>query len=456
MLTTLLMLALGVYVLINLPDYLSRLFRWFFHRKLLWSGSTPHPGKLEYVSTTMAVRPTILGHPAPLGYRLACLYFRTGLIDRTETLDHGFPYQVLDALPRYDAAAEPDLPTTQADAENTVHAVCQERANAILDRARAEKRNVRILWSGGIDSTAAACALLQNSNPETDKLEFYYGRHSRAEYNKFFKDTVRKYPHVKVKSVGESLDCSSLLVTGEHGDQLFGSLKAIKIGWSDLMEPWQEAFPKQLRTVLASSYRADQVIDYLSQQFRCCPVPIVTLLDLLWWLNYSLKWQSVSLRIPLTMASSNNGNDIRRQLSLTEHFFRDPAFELWAFRNRQWAITPGDWKSYKRPLKKVIFEFNNDQRYLDTKRKVPSLMHVTSRTWRYRSMAWDQQGSILYQHYDDSLRKPIAGFESKSGWFGTSDQRSGNATTVSSAAIGVSYIAGHESGLWSGIDNDGG
>lgn len=83
------------------------------------------------------------GQRLPEGYILACKFFDCGIIDRTATLDQGFDYSVLDPIPENRGG-------TLSFAE-----VCDAVASDIVSRAREEDRPIRILWSGGIDSTVA-------------------------------------------------------------------------------------------------------------------------------------------------------------------------------------------------------------------------------------------------------------------------------------------------------------
>ena len=53
----------------------------------------------------------------------------------------------------------------------------------------------------GIDSTAAACALLSVAEPGVDRLSFYYGARSRAENPTFFDDLIKPWPHVRIGAV---------------------------------------------------------------------------------------------------------------------------------------------------------------------------------------------------------------------------------------------------------------
>ncbi|MEL6980104.1 MAG: hypothetical protein AAGM38_15665, partial [Pseudomonadota bacterium] len=257
----------------------------------------------------MAVRPTVLGHPTPEGYRLACLYFGVGLLDRTGVLDHGFAHQTLDPIPK--SAADP----------GPIAALCAARAQTLAEEARRSDKTLRLLWSGGIDSTAAATALLRALRDEPERLEFVYTAASIREYRRFHRRFIRAHPrHRRINSIHQAFEGDALLVTGEHGDQLFGSAKAMDLPFAALGAPWESAFPDVLRRAFGSPERAEAALRYLEPQFAAAPIPLTTLFDLLWWMNFSLKWQAVSQRIAAN-APRNRYQEIDARM---RHFFRAP------------------------------------------------------------------------------------------------------------------------------------
>ena len=75
-------------------------------------------------------------------------------------------------------------------------------------------------------------------------------------------------------------------------------------GAMDLDGPWTQAafWDKPLADAAdadteAAPVRVQDLQAYLAPQLAKAPFPIVTLFDFLWWINYSLKWQHVSLRL---------------------------------------------------------------------------------------------------------------------------------------------------------------
>jgi hypothetical protein len=102
-------------------------------------------------------------------------------------------------------------------------------------------------------------------------------------------------------------------------------------------------------------------------QIEKSPVKIETLFDFLWWMNFSLKWQHVSLRM-----FYEDGN---ARFSLDEnflHFFSSKSFQNWSISNHGSKIKK-TWNSYKYIAKECIFDFHKDENYLLNKEKEQSL-----------------------------------------------------------------------------------
>lgn len=358
----------------------------------------PHSEPLVYLNTQMAIRPSILNHIPPYGYRLSCLLFGTGLIDRTKTLDHGFPYEVPDPIPQ--------LENMQTD----IATLCDRRAAYIVKKSRELNKPIRIFWSGGIDSTAACVALLKQVQDEPERLEIVHSSYSRREYKYFFKHHVRKHPRkLKISHVSTALLDNYLIVTGEHGDQLFGSVKALSIPMNYLQSPWQQVFPDMLRNTFATRERADCVLNYLTPQFDASPVPITNLFELLWWMNFSMKWQTVMYRMPASLYQ----DDFMQTMPRIHHFFQTKNFQLWSMINQDKKIGE-DLLSYKWPLKKYILDFTGDNKYYEQKQKEPSLQNLTGAKRAGRAHAIDKDSHYFFQTQSESLKYSDGGSGSNS------------------------------------------
>jgi hypothetical protein len=283
-------------------------------------------------------------------------------MDRTGTLDQGFPYETLDAIPTPEANG-PDFSE-----------LCDKTGEALVAKAEEQDTHIRVLWSGGIDSTSAIISLMKAteriSKPEL--LEVVCSDRSVEEYPWFFASHIKdKYNVTKLDGpIPKSLDPSYVNVTGEHGDQLFGSMLLepyVKNGTAQ--QTYENALPRVLEESLGTEQKAGKVMDYLADQFDAAPIEVNSLFDALWWINYSMKWQHVTLRLP---TFSDNARDVHQSL---EHFFRGDDFQNWTLTNNN-VREVEDWDRYKEAAKQYILDFTGDQEYYRTKTKEGSLQHV--------------------------------------------------------------------------------
>ena len=355
-------------------------------KKNLWTGTAPHQTPITFLNAGLAIRPTVLGHDVPMGYRQACRFFGVGLIDRTGTLDHGFVPQIMDPIPT-DFANVPDMAQ-----------LCASRATEIVAESREKNLPIRLLWSGGIDSTCVAAAILTEMKDDTAGLEVAYSKDSIKEYWKFYRMLKkRRIRMTEIKSVAEALTADALIVTGEHGDQIFGSMLAEDIDFALLKSPWQTVMPGHIAEKIGQD-ASRQMLNWMEPQLAACPVPVETTYDFLWWANFSMKWQTVSQRVLATLETTEARN---AAAPLLRHFFRSNDFQRWALANPDKKIRD-DWPSYKYLLKDIIFEFNGDKRYRKNKIKERSLRGLTGRLAR-RAIAIDADGVMHSQPIDRSI-----------------------------------------------------
>lgn len=293
-------------------------------------------------------------------YVEACRFFSAPLIDRTETLDAGIEFDVIDRLSNFSKSGK------------SFSEICSERAKFICEKSFAKSRKIQVLWSGGIDSTLALVSIIRELEKQKsfERLEILLSKESIAEYPTFFHDVIEgKLKYILFDPpIYDYLDAEKIIVTGEHGDQLFGSDKAQHfVIMNQAFRPFEEILPVIIARKLGSAKSADAVISYLTPQLEKSPIKIETLFDFLWWMNFSLKWQHVSLRM-----FYEEGNE---KFSLDEnflHFFSAKDFQSWSISNHGSKIKQ-TWKSYKYVAKECIFDFHKDENYLLNKEKEQSL-----------------------------------------------------------------------------------
>lgn len=315
-----------------------------------WRGKAPHDRPIHFVSPAMGMRPDRLGHRADLPERYGCAFFGTGLVDRTGTLGNA-GLTVLDPIPA--PVETPDLAT-----------LCAERAQALI--AEAAGRPIRVLWSGGIDSTAALVSLLAaGARPEVT-----VSREAEREHPKLagrLMDGRDGATPVPMRAFGGVLGGEALVVTGEHGDQLFGSMLAGLLDDAERAAPWREVLPARMRQRLGERGH-DALRPAWEALMDAAPVPITSAFEALWWANFATKWQAVKLRM-LAGVSARRRADAAPRL---RHFFDTEGFQRWSLANPDLRIRRS-WESYKWPLKEVIYAFDGDASYRDRKTKERSL-----------------------------------------------------------------------------------
>ncbi|CAL1172616.1 unnamed protein product [Cladocopium goreaui] len=326
-------------------------------------------------------------------------FFRTPLIDRTGVLNQDQLWDcclglaVLDPLPKKDPSFCKDLAT-----------VC-----SCLKVIEAGPPSVP-----GIDSTSLLIALLQALHPHwsplresaleqgANELIVRCSADSIAEYPWFHENVLLKLAElggICLEPLADSEEvtalwegpASRLTVTGECGDQIFGSqlleaafvkseLRAIfELG---LDAPWQDGLPE------LKEYWLAWFLPFVER----CPLPVVTTFDLLWWLNVACKWQTVCLRL-FQRRPSLSWSDLKRIL----HFFQTEEFQQWSFVPENHAAKMADhaiWSSYKQPLKEYIFNYTQDRSYFEHKLKAGSLCQVNDAS-QYVIMGIDDKLNIL-------------------------------------------------------------
>ncbi len=269
----------------------------------------------------------------------------SSLFDRTTTVDTGVPLTLLDRIP-------------QGTTDKSLEEICDDQAQ----RIKALGKPVTVLWSGGIDSTLALISLIKADVPD---ITVSMSGASVLEYPKFYREHIHDKLNVRRTrpNITESLKYDEVIVTGEFGDQISGSVAMFSQTFKsvDLRE---ECWKK-----VVSGYTGKRFVELFEPQTAHAPFPIVTTFDFLWWLNFSCKWQNVLLRMggltmnPLEFATS------------VQHFFRHEDFQRWSmdYDNHKQHKFTGAPNTYKQHMKDIIGAFTKDDDYRVNKLKVGSL-----------------------------------------------------------------------------------
>jgi len=280
--------------------------------------------------------------------------FQSPLIDRTNTIK-----QNLKLISRMPTETTP----------KSFSEIMDIRAKQLLKKAKNTGRDIRVSYSGGIDSTSVLCALIKYNEeyPEVN-ITVVMSDESYYEYPEFYENHLKSRVAVQwvtsldvLETLVKESEKPYYIVTGEIGDQLFGSAIMFTLSPELLEDKWATNL---------------KLVNYLKLEPIAKQNPFFeedrSLANFLWWLNFTLKYQWVQLRMCVSLGPEHFRNTI--------HFFDSDLFQSWAITHPIEEKFPDFTKpqTYKMPAKQYIFDFAKDLWYLKSKIKVPSLCNTVS------------------------------------------------------------------------------
>jgi len=221
---------------------------------------------------------------------------------------------------------------------------CLQRAADLLKKYPGK---IWLSWSGGIDSTTMVASILKvASTQDFERMTIVLSHHSVLENPSFYE---RYLQHLPQKNILEDLSNqlvreNAVLITGELGDQLFGSDFLMD---ADFLEDYRIAAPRIIGTT---------IFERLHPIIEESPFPIRTAHDFFWWFNFTQKWQFVKYR-GLEHVTWNLEAKYGPNLM---HFFDNVDFQLWSLQNHDLKHR-GNWTTYKAAAKDFLFELTNDE-----------------------------------------------------------------------------------------------
>lgn len=255
------------------------------------------------------------------------------------------------------------------------HDISIDRIRDLIDNTK----QIKLLWSGGIDSTYIACLMLDLGIMDRlyseGRLQIGLNADSIKENPVFFEKFLKKYISVIVQSdviLKNPID-DEVIITGEMADNLVGSLtmKSCVDYYNDFSvvhEPWKERGIKWLHRNLDDSEKTI-LYNFIEETVSGSPVELSTSHDLFWYLNFNFKWQAVNFRIVSHAVNETVGNKLIKNLY---HFFNTRDFQEWSMAEGHYFYG-GNWSDYKSVMKKFIYQVNGDNEYFKYKTKFPSL-----------------------------------------------------------------------------------
>jgi hypothetical protein len=286
----------------------------------------------------------------------------------------------------------------------TLETICNKRATELLERAERLDMRLNVFWSGGIDSTLMLVSLLKNANADQRKrIVILMSEESIKEYPLFYEKHIRAQIQTDSSAMFPYLlGTQQLFVGAEHNDQLFGSDKVAaliaKFGNGIIHKPYdRDVFFSLFDATLNDAARTNLYLDLFERLKGASPVDIHSNYLFLWWINFSMKWQSVFMRM-LAYTAERNASKLNLEYLKTNysHFYNTDEFQLWSMNNLDKRIKD-EWRTYKWPCKDIIYDYTKDAVYRDTKVKVGSLYFLLTERESFNFM---DDEARLYKELD--------------------------------------------------------
>lgn len=273
---------------------------------------------------------------------------------------------------------------------------------------------IRVFWSGGIDSTAALLAFVELLGVEEARraVEVVMTSRSILENPYTWEKVVRKENFIVHNALHfkEQWNGDCIIVNGECGDQVQGGegyRNLVNIFGPDaITTPWNlDNLSKFVSTRSGlDKQETEKLVSIFVEQVDKAPIPLPTMGDFSWWLNFSGKWASTYYR------TSTKSPTLLTNEFFANYFFpfySSDEFQLWSMYTRH-EQHKGDWASYKWAAKDFICDCLGSQEY-QQKHRHGSLVSVLNHT--LRASAIDDHFKLYYNINPEDWYNPNNSFK---------------------------------------------
>lgn len=259
------------------------------------------------------------------------------------------------------------------------------RANELYQQHKKLNVPIRLAWSGGIDSTAALVAFIELLGISEAKkcLEIAMTSASIVENPYVWEKIIRKedFNIINTAHTTSNWGTDCIITNGEGGDQVQGGdifrILVRFFGPNSLNDPW--TYDKVFFHIKTVTELPDQgshfLTDMLVNKVTQAPLPIVSISDFWWWINFTCRWGSTFYRLV-----AKNTTPISNDFINTYYypFYNSKALQLWSMHMRHEAHK-GDWVSYKWKAREFICNSIKSPQY-ELKHRQGSLVTVITHT----------------------------------------------------------------------------
>ena len=243
-------------------------------------------------------------------------------------------------------------------------------------------RRIAIMWSGGIDSTCVLAALIKNSK-SLDQLVVYCSRASIEENTYFYKNHILNQIETRDTSTLDVTDDfikTHVLLHGDPADCLYGpSMPMYRnlLPDSQHLLPWRSHRNLIIDGIVVNGatpefarWYTDKISDNIEQ---VSTYNINTIADWWWWHYFNLKWEFSILRPFYGSRSARRPTFSQESLQSFANttFYNTEYFQNWSYSNLDRLCR--DPARHKIEAKQYIFELDQNDFYLNNKRKTESL-----------------------------------------------------------------------------------
>lgn len=299
----------------------------------------------------------------------------TSLVDRLDYVKMPYRFNIYEPF---------KMPRSLENFSYSYSDCCLERAEELLNLSRQTGKQLVLLYSGGIDSTTVVTSFMKLLNPQElkNKVVVALTIDSINENPDFYYNHIRHKCNItSSEQLTSFFNKDTIVVGGEHNDQLFGSDILLKMYYYMTSDNFHQSYNRDFIVGWMSRHmdagHANFWYDLLDDHIKkAAPCEVTTNYHFFWWYNFCFKWQNVYFRM-LTMLDGERQQVIDHGYLKTNYqqFFNSTSFQKWSMLNHDKKIG-NSWRDYKLEAKKFIYDYNKDKNYLDYKIKIGSLVNL--------------------------------------------------------------------------------
>ncbi len=300
---------------------------------------------------------------------------------------------------------QPDLSDTCATSFETI---TNNRALILLEVAK-KYRQVFLFYSGGLDSTTILCSLLKNwGSQDLARITLVMNQYSIDENKNFYENFIQnKFTTVSTTDYFSNrlMNNESLYITGDLGGALMNSDNSdvTKIFSKTYNKPWKSNVDSILKYFTDNSTTANGIktFEKITQTFDKLHYEVESINDFFWWVNFNWGWD-IELYYAILYWRLSPETDTKDFLEKNLFlWFNTMEYQVWAITNSEPKI--GDLVSMdKLPMKKYIYDFNNDRDYFLYKKDEASVSKNKSLITT-RLCGVDSNYNIYYRKLNNSI-----------------------------------------------------